>query len=108
MKYLGIDYGEKRVGIAISDDEAKVAFPKVVLENNQDLLQKISDLCLEDKVESIVIGESKNYKGENNKISPKIIVFKKELANIIKLPMFLEPEFMTSMNIMGSATILYM
>ncbi|MDD4804184.1 MAG: Holliday junction resolvase RuvX [Candidatus Pacebacteria bacterium] len=99
MKYLGIDYGEKRVGIAISDDEAKVAFPKVVLENNQDLLQKISDLCLEDKVESIVIGESKNYKGENNKISPKIIVFKKELANIIKLPMFLEPEFMTSMQV---------
>jgi RNase H-fold protein (predicted Holliday junction resolvase) len=29
-KYLGIDYGEKRVGIAVSDNEGKVAFPKVV------------------------------------------------------------------------------
>ncbi|MFA6797444.1 MAG: Holliday junction resolvase RuvX [Candidatus Paceibacterota bacterium] len=99
MKYLGIDYGEKKVGIAISDNEAKVAFPKVVLENSQELLQKIANLCLEEKVESIVIGESKNYKGENNKINPKIIIFKKDLANIIKLPMFLEPEFMTSMQV---------
>jgi putative transcription antitermination factor YqgF len=95
-KYLGIDYGEKRVGIAISDNEAKVAFPKVVLENNQDLMNKISDLCKENEVSSIVIGESKNYKGEDNKINPKIISFKRELGNVIKLPIFLEPEFMTS------------
>jgi methionine--tRNA ligase beta chain len=96
MKYLGIDYGEKRVGIAISDNEAKVAFPKVVLENNQDLIKKISDLCIENEIGSIVIGESKNYKGEDNKINPKIIVFKRELGNIIKLPISLEPEFMSS------------
>jgi len=96
MKYLGIDYGEKRVGIAISDNEMKVAFPKVVFENDQDLIKKISDLCKENEVNSIVIGESKNYKGEDNKINPKIILFKRELGNIIKLPIFLEPEFMTS------------
>lgn len=99
MKYLGIDYGEKRVGIAISDNEAKVAFPKVVLENNQELLKKITDLCLENEVGVIVIGESKNYKGEDNKISPKIIFFKRDLANVIKIPMFLEPEFMTSLQV---------
>jgi len=96
MKYLGIDYGEKRVGIAVSDNEAKVAFPKVVLENGEDLMKKISDLCKENEIGSIVIGESKNYKGEDNKINPKIIVFKRELGNAIKLPMFLEPEFMSS------------
>jgi putative transcription antitermination factor YqgF len=99
MKYLGIDYGEKRVGIAISDVEAKVAFPKVVLENNQDLFTKIIDLCKENEVDAIVIGESKNYKGEDNKINPRIIIFKRELSNIIKLPMFLEPEFMTSLQV---------
>jgi len=96
MKYLGIDYGEKRVGVAISDNEAKVAFPKIVLENNQYLIKKISDLCLENKIDSIVIGESKNYKGEDNKINPKIISFKRDLGNLIKLPIFLEPEFMSS------------
>ncbi len=99
MKYLGIDYGEKRVGIAISDVEGKVAFPKIVLENNTDLMQKISDLINESKVEAVVIGESKDYKGGDNKISPKIISFKRELSSIVKLPIFLEPEFMTSMQV---------
>jgi putative transcription antitermination factor YqgF len=99
MKYLGIDYGEKRVGIAISDKEGKVAFPKEVLENNSKLIQKIADLCKESEVGTIVIGESKNYKGEDNKINPKIIAFKKKLSSIIKLPIFLEPEFMSSMQV---------
>jgi methionine--tRNA ligase beta chain len=99
MKYLGIDYGEKRVGIAISDTEGKMAFPKIVLENNEELIQKISDLCKESEVDTIVIGESKDYKGEDNKISPKIISFKKELSLAIKLPTFLEPEFMSSMQV---------
>ena len=99
MKYLGIDYGEKRVGIAFSDIEGKVAFPKIVLENNTKLIQKISDLCKESKIDIIVIGESKNYKGEDNKISPKIISFKRELISSIKLPIFLEPEFMSSMQV---------
>lgn len=96
MKYLGIDYGEKRVGIAVSDNEAKVAFPKIVLENDQDLINKISVFCKENEINSIVIGESKNYKGEDNKINPKIIIFKRELGNVIKLPISLEPEFMSS------------
>ncbi len=98
-KYLGIDYGEKRVGIAISDIEGRVAFPKIVLENNTELINKISDLCNESEVGAVVIGESKDYKGEDNKISPKIIFFKRELSSVIKLPFFLEPEFMTSMQV---------
>lgn len=98
-KYLGIDYGEKRVGIAISDDLGKVAFPKVVFENNSELLQKIVDLCKESNINKIVIGESKDYRGEENKINPKIISFKRDLANLIKLPILLEPEFMSSMQV---------
>ncbi|MGB8816021.1 MAG: Holliday junction resolvase RuvX [Minisyncoccia bacterium] len=99
MKYIGIDYGEKRVGIAVSDAEGKVAFPKIVFENSPDLMKKISEICIEWGIEAIVIGESKNYKGEENKINFKIISFKKNLSSVIKLPSFLEPEFMTSMQV---------
>ena len=99
MKYLGIDYGEKRVGVAISDAEGKIAFPKVVLDNSKGLIKEIVMLCEELSIEAIVVGESKNYKGEENKINPKIIAFKKELATATKLPTFLEPEFMTSMDV---------
>ncbi|MFA6430462.1 MAG: Holliday junction resolvase RuvX [Candidatus Paceibacterota bacterium] len=99
MKYLGIDYGEKRVGIALSDIEGKMAFPKAVFENNAELIAKIVTYCTENTVEAIVIGESKDYKGEDNKINPKIISFKRDLASAIKIPISLEPEFMSSMQV---------
>jgi len=99
MKYLGIDYGEKRVGIAVSDTEGKVAFPKVVWNNDVKLIKSIQVMCDDLSIKAIVIGESKNYKGEDNKINPKIIIFKKELSVATKLPIFLEPEFMTSMDV---------
>ncbi len=99
MKYLGIDYGEKRVGIAVSDSEGKVAFPKIVMENNGSLIKNIADFCAENAAEALVIGESKDYKGEDNKINPEIISFKRELGNAAKLPVFLEPEFMSSMQV---------
>ena len=98
-KYLGIDYGEKRVGIAVSDNEATVAFPKVVWENSKDLINKIVEFCVQNEIGAIVIGESKNNKGEDNKINPKIIAFKRELGNAIKIPIFLEPEFMSSIQV---------
>ena len=99
MKYLGIDYGEKRIGIAVSDAEAKIAFPKIVIENNNDLLDEIKGIVKEEKAEGIVIGESMNYEGVPNKINPEIIAFKKELAAETKLPVSLEPEFMSSMQV---------
>ena len=99
MKYLGIDYGEKRVGIALSDIEGKMAFPKAVFEYNAELIAKVVTYCTENTVEAIVIGESKDYKGEDNKINPKIISFKRDLASAIKIPISLEPEFMSSMQV---------
>jgi predicted RNA-binding protein with EMAP domain len=62
-------------------------------------LNKIADLCKEYEVNTIVIGESKDYEGKDNKINPKIISFKKDLMNNIKLPIYLEPEFMSSMQV---------
>jgi methionine--tRNA ligase beta chain len=63
------------------------------------LVGKISELCKESEIEAIVIGESKDYNGGDNKISPYIITFKRDLSNAIKLPIFLEPEFMSSMQV---------
>ena len=99
MKYLGIDYGEKRVGIAVSDADGKVAFPKAVLENNASLGEEVVKLVKENSAEAIVIGDSTNYKGEANKISSAIITFKQKLSTLIKLPISLEPEFMSSMQV---------
>lgn len=94
-KYLGIDFGEKRVGIAISDEDGKIAFPSVVLVNDKDLLKNIVDLCMKNAVEKIVMGESRNYQGQINDIMWKIDGFRKQLETI-GFKVAFEPEFMTS------------
>jgi putative Holliday junction resolvase len=95
MKYLGIDFGEKRVGIAISDEEGKFAFPNVVLDNDKDLLKNIVGLCMRNAVETVVMGESKNFQGKVNEIMWKIEGFKKQIE-AVGIRVVYEPEFMTS------------
>lgn len=96
MKYLGIDFGKKRVGIAISDDTGKMAFPNMVLENTDKLLEEIINLVKNENIQEIVIGESKNFAGEPNKIMISIEDFVEELKDKAGLKIWLEPEFLTS------------
>ena len=72
MRYLGIDYGAKRVGIAISDEGSKIAFPYVILENIKGLVGEIKTICAHENVGTIVIGESMDYKGAPNIIKKEI------------------------------------
>lgn len=96
MKYLGIDYGSKRVGVATSDESGKIAFPKAILPRDGKLLDSIQAICLEEKVGEIVIGESLDYKGQPNAIMKDILIFKTALMGKVGLPVHFEPEFMTS------------
>ena len=102
MRYLGVDYGEKRVGIAISDEAGSLAFPFKILINNEELLDTIHNICGEQEVEEIVVGESLDFAGGENVIMDRITEFKKEL-NIFGLPIHLEKEFLTSVEARGRA-----
>ncbi|MDO8591088.1 MAG: Holliday junction resolvase RuvX [bacterium] len=96
MRYLGIDYGTKRVGIALSDEAGEFAMPLIVLQNNNSLFPALKKIILEKKIGAIVLGESKNFKGEDNAIMSDITDFKNKFESETSLPVFLEPEFMTS------------
>ncbi|MBU0880048.1 Holliday junction resolvase RuvX [Patescibacteria group bacterium] len=52
-KYLGIDWGEKRIGLAIGDSETKIALPFKTVENIEAVLQVIND----EKIDAVIIGE---------------------------------------------------
>jgi putative Holliday junction resolvase len=95
MKYIGIDYGKKRVGLAVSDEAGQFALPKEVLQNDEKLVQTICSLAKEIGAEAVVVGESKDYKGKDNLIMEKIAPFKSELE-ALGIKVILEPEFMTS------------
>lgn len=96
MRYLGIDFGSKRVGVAVSDETSGFALPVSVLLNNSGLIAAVKKIIAEKNVVTIVLGESKNFKGEDNAIMAAIREFKKTLEIETGLPVVFEPEFMTS------------
>jgi len=96
MKYLGIDYGSKRIGLATSDDGGEFAFPLVVLENKNNVLDKVKEIITNEKIDIIILGESLDYKGKPNTIMKDIEKFKIALKNKVGLPVHLEPEFLTT------------
>lgn len=96
MRYLGIDYGAKRVGLALSDEQGNFAYPLSVIENTDNLISEISKICKENNVGEIVVGESRNFSQKENDIMREIKPFVKSLEKETSLPVSLHPEFMTS------------
>lgn len=94
-RIIGIDYGKKRVGVAVSDESGKFALPLSVVANDSDLPVIIEKLAQDNDADEIVVGESRDYKGEPNPIFDEVEKFK---ANMEKrgFVVYLELEFMTS------------
>ena len=97
MKYLGIDYGTKRIGIATSNDDGTMAFPKSVLDNDNKIIQNLGGLIKENDIKTIVLGESKNYKMEDNEIMEDIYDLKKIIESQFEVDVVFHPEVLTSM-----------
>jgi len=102
MKYLAIDFGSKKCGIAVSDDRGTVAVPFKVVPT-QELDAEIDHMLGNVLFERIVIGESVNNKGEHNPIWEQTKKFadrmkEKYEARIVngEIQFVFEKEFMTS------------
>ncbi len=94
-RILGIDYGSKRVGLAISDENRQFALPLIVIKNSDELCSEIIKLAEENGTNEVVIGESRDYKGEPNKIFKDAESLKTQLEEKGFRVSF-ELEFMTS------------
>jgi len=102
MKYLGIDYGSKRVGLSLSDEEGVIAFPYKIIKNDMQLVDTIHNICGTEEISAIVLGESHDLSGVPNKIMGSIEEFKRNLEAELELPIYFEKEFMTSVFARGN------
>ncbi len=97
-KYIGIDYGTKRVGVAVSDDHGSMAFPKGIIQNAglERVADEVSRMCNEVGARDVVLGESKNFKGEDNAVMKEA----REFINHLEargLNVIFEPEIFSTM-----------
>lgn len=92
MRYIGIDYGTKRVGVALSDELGTMAFPHKVIPNTPGLLKELEALITEKQVGEIVIGHSLNKNQQPNKVQAAIEELMTDLTLATGLPVHLQPE----------------
>lgn len=95
-RFLGIDYGTKRIGIAISDESRTLAFPKEIILNSPDTFSRLEEIIREENIQEIVVGESVDFSGKLNALSARIEVFILELQEKFNLPVHKQKEFLTS------------
>lgn len=72
MKYLGVDYGTKKIGIALSNKEGTIAFPKKIIPYSKKIVQDIIDVIHSESVSTVIIGKSLDFQGKENTLQTHI------------------------------------
>lgn len=100
MRHLGIDYGTKKVGLALSDESGTMAFPHKVVKNTPDLAKQLEELIEREGVGCVVIGHSIDGTGKENAVHAKVEALMLDLTLATGLPVHLEPEQYTTQEAM--------
>ncbi len=93
MKYLGIDFGSKKVGFAQSDDEGRLAYPLMISPNDGSLVKDTLELIREMKYSCVVIGESVDGKGKPNPIAKEARKFGAQIEAAMDVQVVFEKEW---------------
>jgi putative Holliday junction resolvase len=99
MRYLGIDYGEKRIGLALSDRDGGIAFPHSTIENNKKTLATLLSLVEAEGVGCVVMGDTRGSSGGENTITESAELFLAELEEESGLTVRRVPELYSSVEV---------
>ncbi|HWE85021.1 MAG TPA: Holliday junction resolvase RuvX [Terracidiphilus sp.] len=98
-RFLGLDVGSKRIGVAVSDELGLTAQPVMTLEtrrNRRDDLRSIARLARKYEVAGIVVGRPLHLSGESSPRATKTERFAIELGELSGLPIHLWDERLTT------------
>ena len=98
MRILGIDYGEKRVGLAISSPVGFIAqgLPTIERIDGTDYLEDLADVINEKEVDEIVVGLPKNMNGSIGEKAEVVLVLVETLKSKFNLPVHTFDERLTT------------
>ncbi len=95
MKYLGIDYGTVRIGLAISDESLMLARELTILSPKEFFLQ-LSEIITANDVSEIVVGLPLNMSGGDSEKTKEARSFADQIEDMTKLPVHLMDERLSS------------
>lgn len=96
MKYLGIDFGTKKIGLALSDEAGMMGFPHTTIPRTAQVVDEVAALMREKGVAAVVIGESRALDGSDNPVAVEARDFAGALNAATGVPVHFEPETFTT------------
>jgi putative Holliday junction resolvase len=96
MRYLAIDYGGKRTGLALCDQAEMLASPVAVIDIPALVIQKVLMIIKDEQVETVVVGLPMNMDGTEGPSAKAVRTFAKELAARTAVPIIFHDERLSS------------
>lgn len=98
VKYLALDYGMKRTGVAVSDPEGRMAFPRRTMRmgTRRAFFDEVAALVLEERPDALVIGLPLLLDGGESLMTRQARNIAASLARRVDLPLYLMPETLSS------------
>lgn len=94
MKHLAIDYGSKKIGLAISNPSGSIAFPFSTINNDKLLIKTLKKIFLTELVEKIVVGLPRYNK--KTPLFQELQKFIENLQGALMIPIVTHDELLTS------------
>ena len=96
FRLMGIDFGDVRIGIALSDPLQIISQPFRVIPNNDNTISEIQNIIKTEEVENIILGLPLNLEGEDTKKTLEVREFAEILISNIDVPVIFWDERYTS------------
>lgn len=96
MRYLSIDYGIKRSGLAICDSSETIVSPFGVIRDRKKLFEKIVSLVKTENVDAVVLGLPLNMDDSEGPQARLVQRFAERLKKHISVPVYLQDERLSS------------
>ena len=101
-RLLGIDYGDARIGIAISDPLKIISKPMLTLDNNESFLANLEKIIIDKEIEEIIVGYPIGMKGQKTLQTEKVDDFILSLKNKFSLNIIAIDERLSSVSATNS------
>lgn len=95
MRYLAIDYGSKRVGLALSDEGLILGFPYKTVEN-KDLIKVLKEIIKKEEVGKVILGLPLNFQMDETEQTKKVKNFKSLFEKNTDIRIEYENELLTT------------
>ena len=94
MRYLGLDYGARTLGVSISDETGTIAstLKTIRYTENKELLIELEKIIKEFNIKEIVLGLPLNMNGTNSVRGAETYSFKSEIEKNLKIKVYLQDE----------------